>query len=752
MPPTETLTDTPPPPPPTPTYTETATATLTPTTTAPATFSETPTFTALPTLSTLPEPLTPSLSPFPEATAELTAEALPPPFNGATPTPASTLDALDALLPYLEPVQPLLPQTSLQSTCPLPAQATYTVISDSGTAGWTRLQEAVQCAVDGHVATPFNIFITAVSIDFPAHQNITVPIRIYGRGSGQTVLRALSTTDTLFWVALGGDLELHHVTLTGGRLGVAHVNPLGGTIYLGGAIVSRGYAVRIEDSVIADNETRDGGGAIYHTFGTLTLRRTQFANNRTTVGRGSAISNTSLVNASCVRFDANSAAGGGVIHQAIQNPETIVISSSRFLGNVAGSQQPSDIYAVNSPNTSVIAQSNYWGSSNPPGAGQISQNGTIEFLPILLGDPTTPNSGAYDPACAPQPPEPIPSDMQGIINELATYGVTAVATGVPSGAPAPYNTLVAQAWTLEELQEALEGVQHIANAFRQISTRPPDVTPQAIFQNVLGPVMLIRAERDPSGKRGYCQTDNSAGVIGCWGQFVEPDNMTLIPVSNFEYTIVHEFGHVLDPRVGGIQIGNENITRFVNLMDSGVVIVDCDGRRMMGEAVALSSVPPVIDQTTVWKRGESGWGSGPARNGNTPNTPRRVTMFQQNALLVEHQYIQYYPIGTNTEYVDYQPDPIGPNGQGPAKLRRVEEAAADMFLNWVYRREVQGAVPEQVDCSSLPTWNGEGFLNRTRENGQGGVTGLDAQQQQPGEQRYVWMDSRMRVIFSLKGW
>ena len=78
------------------------------------------------------------------------------------------------------------------------------------------------------------------------------------------------------------------------------------------------------------------------------------------------------------------------------------------------------------------------------------------------------------------------------------------------------------------------------------------------------------------------------------------------------------------------------------------------------------------------------------------------------------------------------------------------EAAADMFLNWVYRRVTYGAPdwvingnPQSVCEGPLEgTW--EGFRNIKDDNGDR-LPELD--NRLPGNTRYLWMDNLMNIVF-----
>jgi len=150
------------------------------------------------------------------------------------------------------------------------------------------------------------------------------------------------------------------------------------------------------------------------------------------------------------------------------------------------------------------------------------------------------------------------------------------------------------------------------------------------------------------------------------------------------YTSVHEFGHIFSLRTGNVVMGSVSI---------------CNNE---------------------WLRGERGWGSGPGSRYSTPPTicapqGQLFTDFQQN------------------------PAPYGTTGQAN------EETAADMFLNWVYRKLASGgflnrdwrphvtATPTGLPCSQTPG-------------------GCDDSAAGSGNARFNWMETVMDEIFAARNW
>lgn len=106
----------------------------------------------------------------------------------------------------------------------------------------------------------------------------------------------------------------------------------------------------------------------------------------------------------------------------------------------------------------------------------------------------------------------------------------------------------------------------------------------------------------------------------------------------------------------------------------------------------------MMGTTTAWTRGDRGWGSGPGLAQNST-----ITNFQQHPPAL-------YP-GDNLQ-------------------TQLDEAAADMFLNWVYRSTNVG-----------------GFKNISWLGNCATSTGCD-DPSLPGDARFEWVDEKMDTIFT----
>lgn len=119
-----------------------------------------------------------------------------------------------------------------------------------------------------------------------------------------------------------------------------------------------------------------------------------------------------------------------------------------------------------------------------------------------------------------------------------------------------------------------------------------------------------------------------------------------------------------------------------------------------------------------WNRGSRGWGS----SGHS--------LFQQNILEIIDTTIP--------------PPPPAPPPPGIDETLELSEAAADMFLNWIYRRSTDGAVEESSDETARCTTQMEigSWLGFRNIDGNGNYdTTL------PGNARFWWMEEQLRQIF-----
>jgi len=281
--------------------------------------------------------------------------------------------------------------------------------------------------------------------------------------------------------------------------------------------------------------------------------------------------------------------------------------------------------------------------------------------------------------------------IPAIISDLARYGITVYQNGLPAGQP---NN---RAWTFTELAEILRGVQYTARALYEtrypLQTIVPQDSIQTLFVQIMGTFDMRRVQNGytlPGGDGCNGSTDIACTSVG--------QNTIVwyggVPVT--QHTAVHELGHFFNNRS---DIGGAATESLYSRME-GAAVTDSLSAIVFGNRIVEVSG---VDQND-WARGERGWGSGPSAT---------KTTFQQNPFMVD----DWRPTTTTED-----------------KVTEIDEATADMFLNWVY---------------SVATDNNEGFQN-TSWVGAGCQTpaGCADTTANPGDARRTWMNSEMSDIFS----
>ncbi|WP_238548950.1 DUF4347 domain-containing protein [Acaryochloris marina] len=173
--------------------------------------------------------------------------------------------------------------------------------------------------------------------------SITAPEKLTINGMGNTLARDTTAPDfRLIHVALGAELEVNDITLTGG------IANSGGQGDDGGAIHNRG-TLTVNNSIITGNTAADDGGAIssFNTTAnavTVTINNSTISGN-TAMGNGGALSNTSFtgagpnstvmtVNNSTITGN-NANVGGGIaqLGQNANNSAVVIVNNSTISGN-----------------------------------------------------------------------------------------------------------------------------------------------------------------------------------------------------------------------------------------------------------------------------------------------------------------------------------------------------------------------------------------------------------------------------------
>ncbi len=230
-----------------------------------------------------------------------------------------------------------------------------------------------------------------------------------------------------------------------------------------------------------------------------------------------------------------------------------------------------------------------------------------------------------------------------------------------------------------------------------------------------------------------CVTNNNVRTITCGAL----QGSTGMPRTFTKFVAVHELGHIFDDQ--SAQGGQIRLSDFV----SNASITDSNILWVMGW-ITTNGCPPgsnvFAEDTTVlrsnnagqlevWRRGERGWGSGPGSFYNPPTQNDRCV--QRSA----------------PNFTDFQQNP---------DQASVDESAADMFLNWVYRLQSGGVLANVCDPLNQTNpgyWTGQGFLNRDWRNQMSDTptSGL-LDGSLPGDNRFFWMHEVVDDIFDRHPW
>ncbi len=368
---------------------------------------------------------------------------------------------------------------------------------------------------------------------------------------------------------------------------------------------------------------------------------------------------------------------------------------------------------------------NSFARDSGPAVNPVTNGGNCANLWLFIPDQLTPHP-----------------ELQNLIEQIRDYGFD---IGEDRNNDNWTDVTLWTGWSEQELQAILDGLQATADAFSQITLLESyGFSNHTIFKNVMGRYAtddpppddtpleewLNRTENvkyftivqagaggiGPDGEthNGFCQTFNGYSQIVCFGPLLQGNGWEIRTFT--EYTLVHELGHVFDNRVAtstdAHPEGFPNLTTRTQLMQ----IRTCSDSRIIVMGTLGGG---------IWRRGEDGWGSGPAFD---PSGGALYTKFQQNPKLPDN----------------------------------VEEAAADMFLNWVYR-SLNDNVPAADPCNSVPdpcstppppiVWQGPGFLNEKWKD-------MSSNQEIPGqcdsdlsgELRYQAMHDILTLIFGDHIW
>jgi hypothetical protein len=543
--------------------------------------------------------------------------------------------------------------------------------------------DAINAANNSSV--PYSIFVkkeeSGSSYFIPSRINIgssSVPRNIRIYGLGSEV----SVIDS----GITGD-TLFYVH-TGSTLRLKDLTLTGGDggVAYGGMIVN--YGTLTLDGVVARNNAATHGGGVIYTYGTSTIHNTFFIMNSSPLGRAGAIWNGGTLNISCTGFQANSTLlYGGALYTV--NPNTsISVVSSVFTGNtiLPSPPPPTPSFGLGgaiyrNSDSSVSANGNFWSTWNGaiPGATNLNVPGntSTDTLTNVTVTSVQPSNPMLNPALCPTSPRTIPPTFE---QELADYGITITEAEWPG-----YTSAVR------------EGVHNtaIALAIQSLSVPSTDDAPRATFKRVMlasGQTLIFERGDVPDGP--VCITTPEIPKIKC-----DPQNITT------HYTITHELGHLFNRRAGGSPDGSGSL--YDRLDESGSVK---DYRLIKSEVVFGTRI--LTDRSQDWWRGTRGWGGAAVTPWSCTAGGEEPSHFQQN--------------------------PCNQTGLG---IEEVEEAAADMFLNWAYQKQGEGGF---LNC----TWDTVGAnLNICVDLPDGNDGEL-----RTGDVRFDWMTPAMASIFTQRTW
>gem|GEM_PF-2080171 len=379
----------------------------------------------------------------------------------------------------------------------------------------------------------------------------------------------------------------------------------------------------------------------------------------------------------------------------------------------------------------------------------------------------------YD--CLNPDPSAQPADVINLcIAELGEYGISADASGLTLAWA--NQASFARAWTLQELQEILIGVEKVADAFHLLTHEI--INPQqlyaynkeeakAVFRLIIGDFYVLRVNNALNNGvwtyfkvQGDTQNDACDGtrIASCTSNFAQAITFyDTISLGVTQYTMVHEIGHRFNVRSDGgsgrtlnslygrmqsttvcegIVTENGNVTDWCHPDNSPVVFgkskvrLRTDNDRV--EATENGWSPQLIDgiyYADDWRRGDRGWGSGPGTPANE-EVNLVITNYQQHSFHIDDWGT---PITTTYAQTQEEIDDI------QLREREVDEASADMFLNWVYKK---------LNLS-------EGFtnLNWVKElcDSLNKPTPCEDSVYVPGDRRFAWMNVTMKEIFNQSG-
>jgi hypothetical protein len=560
------------------------------------------------------------------------------------------------------------------------------------------------------------------------------PIRCNVTIRGGTAVLARSTGTAvpnfrIFTVAENGYLRLENVTVQNGRA----------TKWGGGGIWNDRGELEVYRSTIRDNRVNipgEGaqilGGGIYSYYGGLSVIESVITNNwaNTTNSDGGGIGVIAkktdvgiVIRGNDIRGNRALRNGNGVYVQ-----DTFAdVSDNCFVGNRHPNPTPTltSNVSVQSPNNVLNVRDSWWGSSSGPAlnvtaaATRDSLRGTATYLPFDSAQPAQCNRlppATLTPTATRTSTATSTATRTATATSTATRTATATATrtATPTALVCTLGLRNCPTPTATPPTLASYGVattncdQNEINAVFA-GTQATGLTLQLTFGGGSAWDTFRRVMYTPgrSGIRFDC--DANAGVVCETENFPPAPNAGLQAVIRCgsqvqlsQYTVVHEYGHVFTGRMGGLVEGS---TYFGLISQPQVTLAPPAPAGTLGplfddaQNIVFGPFLAGVNLDPDWTRGGRGWGS-PA---STP--PAVPCNFQQNAFTVN----------------DWQ---VTPTRTPPAIQTERDEAAADMFLNWVYRVQNLG-----------------GFRNEDQRNISDCAFVAPTDTGNPGDARYRYMQT-----------
>ncbi len=396
------------------------------------------------------------------------------------------------------------------------------------------------------------------------------------------------------------------------------------------------------------------------------------------------------------------------------------------------------------------------------GLGYVDWADNID-LSVFIPLPTT--GGCPDSSTFPS------GSIDYYIAELCQYGITAFPNGLPTvpitidgagdmewhSTQYTYNN----PWQASHLEDILIGVEKTALAFDMLANEiNPTNTEDAktIFRRIMGNFYVLNVTNGfqiyPSdgcnGTVSSSCTSNTIGAVTFYGMIPTVLNPNLKPN---QHTMVHEIGHRFNARSDGGSGRTPNslygrmekaiVCNGVDLTNNNPIENWCPSGALIFGVADVELTPAQITIATNngwgaslrsgryisdWRRGERGWGSGPASDLiDDEVVTLNITDFQQHSYMINDWVTPLNPNPEDTFQVE----------RAQLRVREIDEATSDMFLNWVYRRTTNGL---------------QGFLNIDwlRPNCKT-IQGCD-DDYPSGDIRYRWMNQSMSRIFQERNW